>query len=108
MVAMCKPVLPLIQDEVAHLFWKAQHLATIHHHHGHYHAEEAIAIATQEEESNKVPATSKTSEPVSLHIIIPGFYSIPQLLVDKQKFCTRICSASSLTLDKYYPPPKTS
>ena len=42
---MCKPILPFIEDELAHLFWKAKHLATVHHHHGDHHAEEEIAKA---------------------------------------------------------------
>ena len=66
---MCKPVLPLVQDELAHIFWKAKHLATVHHHHGDHHAEVEVAAAEHEEDGDKQPATTKTSEPVSVHIV---------------------------------------
>ncbi len=105
---MCKPVLPLVQDEVAHIFWKAEHVASVHHHHGDHHAEEEIATSAHEEESNKTPATSKTSEPVSIHLIVQSFYTLPQLSLQYQKFGRHICLVSTLSLDKYYPPPKSS
>ncbi len=28
---MCKPVSPLVQDEIAHLFCKAEHISTVHY-----------------------------------------------------------------------------
>ncbi len=104
---MCKPVLPLVQDEIAHIFWKAEHIATVHHHHGDHHAEEEIATSAHEEESNKNPATSKTSEQVSIHIIVESFYTIPPLSIEKQKFGTSICNVFTLSLYKHYPPPKS-
>lgn len=102
---MCKPVIPFLQDEIAHIFWKAGHIATVHHHHGGHHAEEEVAAA-HKEESDKVPATSKISEPVSFHLMVHRIYVMPPLLIKKQKFGTRIYSASLLTLDKHYPPPR--
>ena len=108
MFAMCKPVLPLLQDEIAHIFWKAQHVATVHHHHGDNHAEEEIAEAVHDEESRNIPSTSKISEPVSIHLIEHCGYSIPKLLIEQQKFGSGKFSASALTLEKHFPPPKIS
>ena len=108
MFAMCKPVLPLLQDEIAHIFWKAQHVATVHHHHGDHHAEEEIAEAAHDEENKNIPSTSKISEPVSIHLIEHCGYSIPKLLIEQQKFGSGKFSASSLTLEKHFPPPKIS
>jgi hypothetical protein len=105
-LAACKPVLPLIQDEIAHLFWKARHLATVHHHHGDHHAKHAITEAKHEEGNSKAPSTSKTSEPVSIHIIIHNAQAVFQLVIDKQNYATRTYGASTLTIAKYYPPPK--
>ncbi len=51
---MCKPVIPLVQDKLAHIFWNAHHIATVHNHHGEHHAEEDIAKATQDEQDNKI------------------------------------------------------
>ncbi len=106
-LAMCKPILPLVQDEIAHIFWKAHHISTVHHHHGDHHAEEELTTATHEEQSNKNPA-SKTSEPVSIHLIVQSCYNLPQLPLANQKFGISICMVSTLFLDKHYPPPKSS
>lgn len=106
-LAFCKPILPLIQDELAHNLWKAQHLATVHHHYGDHHAEEQMAEATQEEENDENPATTKTSEPVSVHIVVQGVYNLPELSAEKQKFAVTVSNVSAFSLDKHYPPPKS-
>ena len=105
-LAMCKPVLPLVQDNLAHIFWKAKHLATVHHHHGDHHAEEEVAEAEHAEHADKQPATSKTSEPVSVHMVVEILYNISQLTPHKQQFAGNICHFSTVSLDKFYPPPK--
>jgi hypothetical protein len=105
---MCKPVLPLLQDELAHIFWKVKHLATVHHHHGDHHAEEEVAKAEHEENTDKQPTTTKTSEPVPVHIIVETFYGFSQPTIHKQKFAVNIYNVSTVSLDKHYPPPKCS
>ena len=103
---MCKPILPLVQDELAHIFWKVEHLATVHHHHGDHHAEDEVAEAEHEENTNKQPATTKIAEPVSVHIVAETFYSISQPTIHKQKFAVKSCNVYTVSLDKFYPPPK--
>lgn len=103
---MCKPILPLVQDGLAHIFWKARHLATVHHHHGDHHAEKEIVEAEHEENDEKQPATTKTSEPVSVHIVVDILYGISQLTTYKQAFAVTISNVSAVSLDKFYPPPK--
>ena len=103
---MCKPVLPLVQDSLAHIFWKAKHLATVHHHHGDHHAHQEIAEAEHEEHADKQPATTRTSEPVSGHMAVEILYRISQLPAQKQQFASHNSSFSTVSLDKYYPPPK--
>jgi hypothetical protein len=105
-LALCKPIFPLVQDELAHIFWKAEHLATVHHHHGDHHAEEEIAEAEHEENADKLPATAKTSEPVSVHMVEEILYSISQPILRKQQFAVSFCNVFTVSLDKYYPPPK--
>jgi hypothetical protein len=102
---MCKPILPLVQDEFSHIFWKAEHLATVHHHYGDHHVEQEIAEA-EHEENHKHPATTKTFEPVSVHIVVEVLYSISQPIMHKQKFAVNIFNFSTFSLDKDYPPPK--
>ena len=103
---MCKPLLPLIQDKLAHAFWKAEHISTVHHHHGDQHAHKEIAEAAHEQENDKQPAPTKISEPVSIHLVAQNTHAIPQLFIEKQKFALRNYKTSSFALDKHYPPPR--
>ena len=105
LLALCKPVLPLLEDEIAHVFWKARHVATVHHHHGDHHAEKAIAEATHEKEGEGT-ATLKLSEPVSTHLVGQNIPVIVILSPAKEKYYTRIDKSSSLALEKNYPPPR--
>ena len=91
---MCKPLLPVIKDEMAHLFWKAQHIATVHHHHGDHHAEEETATATHEEENDQHPSATKITEPVQVHVVAQNDYNIPQPSLIEQKFGVTICKLS--------------
>ena len=104
--ALCKPILPLLQDELAHTFWIDEHLATVHHHHGDHHAEEEVAEAEHEENADQQPATTKISEPISVHIVIETLYGISQPTIHKEQFAANICNVSTVSLEKYYPPPK--
>lgn len=104
---MCKPVLPLIQDELAHTFWKAKHITTVHNHHGDNHAEAEIAEAAHEEEQDKSATTTKASEPLSVHIVMHSLHSIPQINAAKQKFTISDSDFLSISMDKQYPPPKS-
>ena len=105
-LAVCKPILPFVQDELAHIFWKAKHLATVHHHHGDHHAEKEVAKAAHHEHPDKHPATTKTSEPVSVHIVVETLYGISKPAIHKQQFAVNNSNVSTVSLDKYYPPPR--
>ena len=105
MFAICKPILPLVQDVLAHSFWESKHLATVHHHHGDHHAEEEIAEA-EHDEHDEQPVTTKISEPVSVHMAAEILCSFSQPIIHRQKFAVKICNFTSVSLDKHYPPPK--
>ena len=104
---MCKPLLPVIKDEIAHLFWKAHHMATIHHHNGDHHAEEEVATATHEDESENTSTTTKLAEPVSIHLVTQSDYNFLQPTITEQKFGAGIYKLSTQCLSKHYPPPKS-
>lgn len=105
-VAMCKPVLPMVKDAIAHVLWEAEHIATVHHDHGHHHAGDEIAKAVHEDDRNKLPGPSKTPEPVSIHIVLQSFYSLVSFSIEKKVFGAKNYSIASHTLDSIYPPPK--
>lgn len=103
---MCKPLLPIIKDEMAHIFWKAHHIATIHHHDGDHHAEEEVATTTHKEESNNHPSATKLVEPVSVHLVVQSDYDLPKPSIKEQEFGAGIYKLFVLSLSKHYPPPK--
>jgi hypothetical protein len=102
---MCKPLLPVIKDEIAHIFWKAHHIATVHHHDGNHHAEEEVE-ATHEDESDTHPSTTKLAKPVSVHLVAQTDYDLLQPSITEQKFGAGIFKLFILSLSKHYPPPK--
>lgn len=104
---MCKPLLPVIKDELAHIFWKAYHLATVHHHNGDHHAEKEVVTASHKDDSNNHPSTTKHAEPVSVHLVAQRDYDLPQPSITVQKFRAGIYKLSTLSLSKHYPPPKS-
>lgn len=104
-LAICKPVLPFVQDELAHFFWKDAHIATIHHHHGDQHAEHEASSASHEE-NNKTSSNYKTTESVSIHLAVQSVQSTLQFGKASVKFDLRTYNASSLSLDKPYHPPR--
>lgn len=103
---MCKPLLPVIKDEIAHIFWKAHHLATVHHHDGDHHSQEEVATATHEKDTENHSST-KLAEPVSVHLVTQRNYDLLQSSITEQKFGAGIYKLYTLSLSKHYPPPKT-
>jgi hypothetical protein len=69
-VALCKPVLPLVSDFLAHAFSQQKHLRTVHRHQGaeHVHLEMAKASGDAQQEQNS-PRTA-FSDPVSVHLLL--------------------------------------
>ena len=103
--ALCKPVLPLIQDKLAHAFQEVHHLSTIHQHQGANHVDSAVAEAAQEQGNGSDSAT-KSAEPVSIHLVVQTLFTIPPLTTEVQIFATTICKVSAVSIDKHDPPPK--
>ncbi len=104
-VVLCKPVLPLLQDAVAHIIWQADHLATVHQNGNDNHAVDEMAHAAHEEESKTVPSSTKDTEPFCVFLVVD--HSFPIIIIpEPQFFGAKSYSLSSPFLDKMYPPPK--
>ena len=80
-VAVCKPVLPLLGDAYAHEFHEAEHISTIHLVFGQHHASKEFNAATGSDDAASNSSSGKSAEPVSIHIITRWDY----------KYCTRPC-----------------
>lgn len=82
-MVMLKPVTPYITDTIAHIFYKAKHIATVHYENGKYHVhKEVTATAKKDAAQNQVPAAKKDNSTVE-HIFLtqtvkflPGPYKI--------------------------------
>lgn len=105
-LAVFKPVLPILKDEIAHFFLESYHIATVHQHHGDHHTEAEIAHSAHEDENDKTPATTKGSEPVSQHIVVNGSFAIQPSFSQLQLYGTNQYTIACLWLDKKYPPPR--
>ncbi len=67
-----KPLTAVINDVLAHTFWKVQHMATVHYENGHYHLHHEIKTIAEEDKSSseeKVPASEKSNETNSNQIV---------------------------------------
>jgi hypothetical protein len=96
----------MVHDIIAHFFWNAEHMVTVHHQHGDQHTEEEIARATHDEGHEKAPATSKISDPVSIHILLQDHCIVPCLSAGKSTYGIRVYQETSFVLAKRYPPPR--
>ena len=82
MFALIKPVSPLISDIVAHTFFEAKHLATVHLHHGEHHLHEELEEEDEDSDhhhdsngaNNRSLSENKTLE-AHLTVSITGFIS---------------------------------
>ncbi|PBQ30428.1 hypothetical protein CNR22_01155 [Sphingobacteriaceae bacterium] len=63
--AQLKPLAVVVEDVLAHTFWKVQHMATVHYENGHYHVHTELKdIAEKENKSSqqKIPSSEKILE----------------------------------------------
>ena len=63
--AQLKPLVVVVEDVLAHTFWKVQHMATVHYENGHYHIHSELSDLSEKESKNtqqKAPSSEKTSE----------------------------------------------
>ncbi len=103
---MCKPVLPLVNDILAHTFWKTEHIITVHHENGKDHLHyELKKVSNQNNEDANSPAP-KTSESVSVHILLQNNYDFSHSATSEQKYLSRSRNLLSTFLELNTPPPK--
>ncbi len=69
--AQLKPLAVVIEDVLAHAFWKMQHMATVHYENGHYHIHSELSDISEKENKNtqqKAPSSEKINETDSQNI----------------------------------------
>ena len=69
-MALIKPITPVIGDILAHTFWRAQHMATVHFENGKYHVHYALQAAAKEDNGNKKSSSVKVDETLDIHLVV--------------------------------------
>jgi hypothetical protein len=67
-LSLVKPLLPVISDTIAHVFWYSQHLATVHFEKGKYHLHLAVMKASNEKQNGQSVPLAKVGFDVSEHL----------------------------------------
>lgn len=63
--AQVKPLAVIVEDVLAHTFWKVQHMATVHYENGRYHIHQELSDISEKENTNaqeKAPSSEKMNE----------------------------------------------
>ncbi len=71
-IVQLKPLTVIVQDVLAHTFFKMQHMATIHKENGQYHLHLQLKDISEKENSSsseKTPSSQKFNENISAHVI---------------------------------------
>ena len=64
--ALIKPITPIVNDVIAHTFYKMEHLATVHFENGKYHVHAELATEHKNESKENVP--SSIYETLAIHL----------------------------------------
>jgi hypothetical protein len=102
---ICKPILPLVSDCMAHVFWYSQHMATVHYEHGKYHVHYEL-MDTAKKGLPEKDANLSRSETNTEHLIVDNTYTFPPPVFIQTDFT----SAASYLLHTHassdFPPPR--
>ncbi len=74
---MLKPVSPYISDTIAHIFYYAQHMATVHYENGKFHVHKEVIAAAKEEAAPKDQTSSKKDNSISDHLATTNNHALP-------------------------------
>lgn len=103
--AMCKPVLPVAKDMLAHIFWEAQHISTVHHQNGKDHLHHEL-IDTSNKNKTEPASPLKISEPVSVHILLQNTFDFTLLVIVEKEYSDRSYVLLNPIVEMNIPPPK--
>jgi hypothetical protein len=104
-----KPLVAILQDVVAHTFYRVQHMTTVHYENGKYHLHAELATIGKEDEKKSqqnVPSSVKADETISVHV--KGEFNFETF--DHQKSSLNVFSQKqdiiSPFIKKSIPPPR--
>ena len=111
-IVQLRPLTVLVEDVIAHTFFKMQHMATVHYENGHYHLHNELkTINEQDNDSNKAShkssSSQKTDKSISDQLVTElsfDFYSNSLLIPE---FNTSVLDVALGFTKINSPPPKT-
>lgn len=105
-LAVIRPILPVINDALAHLFFEHHHLETVHHSHGHQHVQSEMKIISldiqnfNDSDKIKVLDTLDTHFKADENNIFSNFFLVIQTILFHIEF------PSTVNLSLIKPPPE--
>ena len=106
--AQVKPLAVIVEDVLAHTFWKVQHMATVHFENGHYHIHQELSDISEKENKSaqeKVPSSEKMNENTFQNVHDINFnFQTNSILIPVAIFQTQNVLAGFATINS--PPPK--
>ena len=105
-LATVKPILPIVNDMLAHIFNEAEHIATVHQHFGKMHLHHDLKEAAKHDNDANNAALLKATEPVSVHLFYEENTVILPFFVCENSFFYRSQSLPHPMEDVVIPPPK--
>ena len=109
MFSQLKPIVVVVEDVLAHTFWKMQHMATVHFENGHYHLHNELSDISEKENKNsqeKTPSSQKTNETISSHIVQQFDFQFENNLSSSQKHVASQKDVISVFIKINSPPPE--
>ena len=104
---MFKPLIPIVNDTLSHIFSEAIHIATVHAIYGSNHLEKELS--KEEKDSNKNQSTINSAETSFAHIIAGEVeYKFIQCMPLNNYPASKPSTLNIITLSQAGPPPKNS
>ena len=72
--ALLKPVMPIVNDVIAHTFYKMQHLATVHFENGKYHVHTELTNDADQQKGDQKETSSGIYETLANHMNSSGAF----------------------------------
>lgn len=106
--AQVKPLAVIVEDVLAHTFWKMQHMATVHYENGRYHIHQELGDISEKENKSaqeKAPSSEKINESIVQNIHELNFnFQTNSILIPVSFHQTQNVLAGFITINS--PPPK--
>lgn len=107
-LVILKPVTPYISDAVAHVFFYAQHMATVHYQNGKFHVHREIidnAKKTASDKESESPSSKKQNS-ANDHIVLAQRHQVINLSSVKAYHILASSSLMYTNISGDYPPPR--